>query len=141
MRFSSEEEGSEVLRAIKARPNGLVYCGQYVDAVTDLDPRNAPKSNSSMSYIKDEVDKTPLLTGFVLNPTLPNLGSVDNQLINNYGTTASLDSAVERNDYESVSDVGSVATPGTGDIDEDQFEDEFEDDFWAGMSLDPNLQV
>jgi hypothetical protein len=133
VRFSSAEEGSEVLRAIKSRPNGLVYCGQCIDAVTDLDPRDAPKSNSNMSYIKDEADKTPSLMGFVLNPNLPNLGSVDNQFINNYGTTASLDSAVARNYVESVSDVG----PGTDDIAEDQFEDEN----WAGISLDPNLQV
>jgi hypothetical protein len=136
MRFSSDEDGSEVLRAIKSRPNGLVYCGQCIDAVTDLDPRNAPKYISHKSYIKDEVDKTPSLTGFLWNPTLPNnLGSVDNQFIDNYGTTASLDSAVERNDFESVSDVGSVTTPEADDIAENQFEDEFEDKIWAGMSL------
>jgi hypothetical protein len=140
VRFDSAEEGSEVLRAIKSRPNGLVYCGQCIDAVTDQDPRDAPKSRSNKSYVRDEVDKTPSLMGFVFNPTLPNLGSVDNHSINDYGTTASLDSAVATNDHESVSDIGSVTTPGSEDISKDQFEDEFEDELWAAMSLDPNLQ-
>jgi hypothetical protein len=114
---------------------------QCIDAVADQDRRDVPKSRSNKVYIKDEVDKTPSLTGFVLNPTLPNSGSFDNHLINDYGTAASLDSAVATNDHESVSDIGSVAAPGSDDISKDQFEDEFEDELWAAMSLDPNLQV
>jgi hypothetical protein len=112
VRFSCAEEGDEVLHGIESRPNGLVYCGQYISTVPDrVAPRNVKNSISNMSYIKDQVDKTPSspsLMGFVLNPTLPTLGSVDNQFINSFaGTNASPDSAVAMNDHQSVSGIGS----------------------------------
>jgi hypothetical protein len=63
------------------------------------------------------------------NPTLPVLGSVDNQSSNDFGTIASLDdSGVVMNDHQSVSDIGSFTTPNTADMAQDQFEDEFEDE-------------
>lgn len=122
VKLSSSEEGDEVLREIKSRPNGLVYCGQCIYAVADYAPRNAANNTiSNMSYIKDEIDKTPSLMGFVLDHSMPNLGSIDNQFINDFGTTVSLDSDIVRNDHRSVNDSGSFASPNTDDIAKDQF--------------------